>query len=420
MSTLTLMPPGTVDEATAENLNSIFVPIAEKARALIVKGSVLTITDPTEVSKMKLARTMRLELKDIRVDLEKRRKALKDESLRKGQAIDSAAATIRVLIEDCEQHLLDQEKFAENIEKARIAEMVQKRTSELHALEVNPANFNLAEMSEDDYDELWTNSSRAKREREEAAKKAESERLARVKSDREEQDRVRAENARLKAQADLHEMVRQEIHGIQQQAMIARIGRLGVRKGGTIECIKETLAETEAWPIDERLGQFRQGAQVAKDTAIQSIRSLLESEMEKARDEATAAKEREEAAKKLRAEQEKARKEREAAALAAEAARAEQEAKLAAEKAKHDAEMKRIKDEAYAKAAKAKAAADIASKEAAEEARKLREKLIALAEQLRAMKSPNFETARAMAVIQEFSDRLLSLAEYIEEEASKL
>ncbi|WP_369650163.1 MULTISPECIES: YqaJ viral recombinase family protein [unclassified Variovorax] len=67
-----------------------------------------------------------------------------------------------------------------------------------------------------------------------------------------------------------------EIQGIQQQVMIATLGRAGVRVGGTIECVRETLAETEAWPIDaERFGTLAGMAQQAKETAVAEIRALL-------------------------------------------------------------------------------------------------------------------------------------------------
>ncbi|MDR6886097.1 MULTISPECIES: YqaJ viral recombinase family protein [Variovorax] len=66
-----------------------------------------------------------------------------------------------------------------------------------------------------------------------------------------------------------------EIQGIQQQVMIATLGR-GNRVGGTIECIRDTLAETEAWPIDaERFGALAGMAQQAKETAVAEIRALL-------------------------------------------------------------------------------------------------------------------------------------------------
>lgn len=99
-----------------------------------------------------------------------------------------------------------------------------------------------------------------------------------------EADRARiATEAREKAESEAaakqrqdNEMALQEIQGIQQQVFIAQTGRLGVRKGGTIECIRDTLAETEAWTIDGRFGLFQGAAQAAKDKAVADIRTLLE------------------------------------------------------------------------------------------------------------------------------------------------
>lgn len=72
-----------------------------------------------------------------------------------------------------------------------------------------------------------------------------------------------------------HQDALSEISGIQQQVIIAQSGRLGVRQGGTIQCIKETLAETEAWPIDERFGSLIGAAENAKQQAIAQIKQLL-------------------------------------------------------------------------------------------------------------------------------------------------
>lgn len=100
------------------------------------------------------------------------------------------------------------------------------------------------------------------------AQLAEEERLARETRDR--------EAAEARAAQELHASRMGDIHGIQQQVIIAQIGRLGVRKGGTIECIRETLAETEAWPITEgSYGPLTVVAQGAKDAAVKAIQELL-------------------------------------------------------------------------------------------------------------------------------------------------
>lgn len=117
----------------------------------------------------------------------------------------------------------------------------------------------------------------------------------------EEREKIRAEEeakaaaeAKIKAdqiareQAEANEMAMQEIMGINQQVIIAQTGRLGVRAGGTIQCIRETLAETEAWVIGDRFGALIGSAQAAKDRAIASIRELLAKAEQKAIDDEAA------------------------------------------------------------------------------------------------------------------------------------
>ena len=66
-----------------------------------------------------------------------------------------------------------------------------------------------------------------------------------------------------------------EIQAIQHQVVIAQIGRLGVRAGGTVECMQETLAETRAWIIDDRFGELIDSALQAKTDAIAAIELMI-------------------------------------------------------------------------------------------------------------------------------------------------
>ena len=78
-----------------------------------------------------------------------------------------------------------------------------------------------------------------------------------------------------KRERQQHQDALSEISGIQQQVIIAQSGRLGVRQGGTIQCIKDTLSETEAWPIDDRFRSLIGAAENAKQQAIAQIKQLL-------------------------------------------------------------------------------------------------------------------------------------------------
>jgi hypothetical protein len=119
---------------------------------------------------------------------------------------------------------------------------------------------------------------RERQEAEDARQKAERDRLAaeaRALEDRQRKEREEIE-ARERSDREAQEMAESEIRGIEQQVIIAQIGRLGVRVGGTIACIEETLAETERWPIDDKhFGIFAGVAQKTKATAITQIKALL-------------------------------------------------------------------------------------------------------------------------------------------------
>lgn len=95
---------------------------------------------------------------------------------------------------------------------------------------------------------------------------------ARIAEHKANEERKRVENDRAERLRNLMS----ELQGINQQVQIAQIGRLGVRKGGTIDCLRETLAETEAWTLDPaHWGEHLQRAHDAKAGAITAIRNLL-------------------------------------------------------------------------------------------------------------------------------------------------
>jgi len=104
----------------------------EKAKSIKVK-------DETQISEMKIARIGRLELRDKRVDIEKERKRLKEQSLREGKAIDGIANVLKALIIPIEKYLDDQEHFVENKKKEeakiRLEEAEKKAEEERIRLE---------------------------------------------------------------------------------------------------------------------------------------------------------------------------------------------------------------------------------------------------------------------------------------------
>src|SRR6185437_11549413 len=84
------------------------------ARAALIK-----VTSVDQKREMKMARESRLALREIRIKVEHDRKRLKEDSTRRGRAIDGIANVLKALIEPLEAHLLEQETFAERVEAVR-------------------------------------------------------------------------------------------------------------------------------------------------------------------------------------------------------------------------------------------------------------------------------------------------------------
>jgi colicin import membrane protein len=107
------------------------------------------------------------------------------------------------------------------------------------------------------------------------AAQREADRLAEVerarRAEEEQEDRV------LLAAADKKRMRLSEIEGICQQVAIAQLGRAGVRRGGTVACMRETLAETEAWRVEaSHFGDLYDVAVAAKRDALSAIRAMID------------------------------------------------------------------------------------------------------------------------------------------------
>ena len=159
------------------------------------KAATLIVEDETQTGLMFEAGVARKALASIRVAVEKQRKAMKEDSLRTGQAIDGVAKMMRERIEAMEAHLAAQENFIANREAAR----VEALRSERYALilpylvpEILPTPWpEWGAMHEDDFKATLYAA-------QDKARQIEAERLARIekeKAEREELERLRVEQA---------------------------------------------------------------------------------------------------------------------------------------------------------------------------------------------------------------------------------
>lgn len=214
MSTIEIVESAQLQTALAKSglsnpelveIRDAFQPLFAKAEEIVRKSEAIVVADATHLSEMKAARAARLELKAIRVDAEKSRKALKESALKRGQVIDDAARVIKGFIEPVEDRLLAMEEFAERAEAARKAALKAERDAEVRDAGGDPQYYQTGEMPEADFDALISGLLDRAREAREAAAKAEAGRLAKEKADREERARLQAERDRAVAEREAAE-----------------------------------------------------------------------------------------------------------------------------------------------------------------------------------------------------------------------
>ncbi len=132
------------------SINAKFKEYEDTANEWNKKAYEIEVTDESQVELMQQAREGRLLLKAKRVEIEKTRKRLKEQSLLEGRFIDSLAKRLFAIIEPAEEHLGIQERYAETKEQLRKAKLKIDRLALLNpylsVLDLDA--FDLSTMSE--------------------------------------------------------------------------------------------------------------------------------------------------------------------------------------------------------------------------------------------------------------------------------
>lgn len=184
------------------NIQEGFQAAFEQAEAWREKALAIKVTSLADKEAMQQAREMRLALKNIRVEAEKKRKALKEDALVMGRAIDGVNNLLLAAITPLERHLEEQEKFAERLAEQERQRRLAERTEALQPyIEVGQAVPALDVMTDDQFAKYLDDAKLLHAAKIEAAKKAEAERIAREQAEAAERERLRIENERLRAEA---------------------------------------------------------------------------------------------------------------------------------------------------------------------------------------------------------------------------
>ena len=284
---IVLQSPEGLAPQTVSLITEGFAGFYQQADEWRTKAASIIVTSAEDKDSIKAARDARLALKNIRVGADKTRKAMKEDSLRLGRAIDGAYNMLEHAIKPLETYLEDQEKIAERLEHERLQNLRETRLAALK--EADPDHIptgDVAAFFDDQFEKILGDVRDLRKLRIERQQREEQERIERERKDAEERERIRQENERLKAEAAAREA--------EMQAERERVAK------ERAEADAKAAAERRA--IEEQARKEREEAET-KAKAEAAARAKAEAEVRELR-EANERREREakEAAEKAEAD----------------------------------------------------------------------------------------------------------------------
>jgi hypothetical protein len=185
------------------------------------------------------AKEGRLLLKAKRIEIEKTRKSLKEQSLNEGRLIDGIAKTLTALVEPAEKHLELQERFVEIQEQKRKAELKAKRYELMlpYTEVIDPETLNLGLITEEAFNGILNYAKTTLDAKVESDRVAKEEKESLEKALAEEKENLRLENERLKAEAIKQQNEARELK--------AKADELLVKKNAELKAISDKMKKQE-------------------------------------------------------------------------------------------------------------------------------------------------------------------------------
>lgn len=172
----------------------------------------VTVTDENDKVNMKLANTIRLGVRQVRLEAEKTFDAKRSEvqqQMLSYKTEDSlwlkAKQTMQILTKEIEEAARWKEETKARFEAEQKELKVQQRILKVAKVAPEMLRNEFENMSDETFDMFFAGIEKAYNDKIEAEKKAEAERIAKEKAEAEERELIRKENERLKAEADAKE-----------------------------------------------------------------------------------------------------------------------------------------------------------------------------------------------------------------------
>ena len=194
-------------------LNHVFNGVAKMREQL----DGVTVTDANDKVNMKLANTLRLGIRQVRLDAEKTfdaKRAEVQQEMLTHKTLDSlwlkAKQITQIQTKELEEIARWKEETKERFETEQKELKVQQRILKVAKVAPEMLRSEFENMSDETFEMFFTGIEKAYNNKIEAEKKAEAERIEKEKAEIAERERIRKENERLKAEAEAKEKARKE------------------------------------------------------------------------------------------------------------------------------------------------------------------------------------------------------------------
>ena len=167
------------------------------------KGLAITVTGEDQEAEMKIAHDYRMKIRNIRLDADKIRKAMKENSNRYNKAVQSVYNIVEAICKPAEDHLQLQEDYAKIKEQERIDAIAIARSNEMEPFEAFiPEGYDYGTMAPEDFASLKTRAEKLKKIDDAEIKEREDAEAKVIEDKRLEDERLRTENETLRNDND--------------------------------------------------------------------------------------------------------------------------------------------------------------------------------------------------------------------------
>ncbi len=284
--------------ALLTNIHAGFVDAFKEAEEMRLKAMSITVKDHKDFEAMKEARKLRLELRTIRTNADKKRASLKSDALLYGKALDGTYNILEAAIKPLEAHLQNLEDTAALFIEREKARVLNERMEAIRPfLRADAPLPDLLVLDDEQWktyleDAKILHEARAERDRKEAAEKLAAEQAAAA-----EKDRLRIENDRLqreaaaaaaerakiaaKMKAEL-EAAQAEINAEKAKAAAAEAAAKAAAAAAADAAAKAAAAEARRKADAEKAKKDAEAAEAARVAAAAAAEARAKAEQEKA------------------------------------------------------------------------------------------------------------------------------------------